>query len=407
LPTYLYTAKTSDNKTVTDSHEASSELDLARLLKDEGLFLISVNQTDDDQQKKRSWLDFANSLRGVPLIEKILFSQHLAVMINAGLPITRALDALAAQTKNGRFSKIITQINNDIKRGTPLADAIAKYPKVFPGLFVNMVKVGEASGNLEKVLQILTQQMRKEHDLLSAVRGAMVYPAVIISAMFGIGTLMMIMVVPKLTQIFKETKAELPFTTKIVIAISDFLSAHWAIAIIGLLMLIMLISFILKTKGGKIYLDWLILHLPVFSDLSRKINSARIARTLGSLIESGVPIIRGLQIVSGTLSNFFFYESLQVAAQEIQKGGSLAQIFKNYPQLYPAMVMQMIEVGEETGTLGGTLSHLADFYEEDVNAATKSLTSIIEPILMIVIGTIVGFFAVSMIQPLYTIMQEI
>jgi len=409
MPTFSYTAKSFDNQTKTGSREAASEGELARLLREEGLFLTSVTSAAGRAAKSKSNLgDFfvsLNPLNRISLMEKVLFTQHLAVMIGAGLSLNRALEALRQQTKVKFFANIISQVNQDINRGMTLADSLVKYPKVFSSLFVSMVRVGEASGTLEKVLRLLAAQMKKDHGLISKIRGAMVYPAVILIAMFGIGIAMMIFVVPQLAAVFKDINATLPITTQILIGVSDFLSRQWLISLLGLIILIFAARFFLRTKSGQNYFDSFILKMPIFGNISRKINSARLARTLGSLIESGVPITQGLTIVSDTLGNVNFRRSLQTAASQIQKGETLSSSIRQYPKLYPPMVGQMIEVGEETGTMGEILGQLAEFYEEEVDNITKSLASIIEPILMLIIGAAVGFFAVSMLQPMYSMVN--
>lgn len=404
MPNYLYIAKSLSGQTQKGTREAASKTELARLLREEGMVLISVESAEVKKAAKK-FADFF-SFGWVPLVEKMMFAEHLAVMIGAGLAATRALEALSRQTKNKLFAKTINQLNDDIKKGSGLAEALARHPRVFSNLFVNMVKVGEASGNLEKVLKILAHQMKKDHEIISKVRGAMIYPAIIVGAVFAVGALMMVLVVPQLTQIFQEMNTELPYSTRLIIFISDFLSQHWAWSVLIILAAILGLRVAIRTKAAKSFIDRLILKLPVFGGISKKINSGRLALTLGSLIESGVPIVQGLQIVSGTLSNQNFSQSLKEAAETIQRGELFSKTLEKYPELYPAMVKQMVEVGEETGTLGEILTKLAEFYEEEVTNITKGLTAIIEPILMIIIGVVVGFFAISMIQPMYSIMEN-
>lgn len=388
------------------SQEAASEAELAHRLREQGFLLTSLRAISNQALPGRRRLaEFLPSFSFVPLSEKMLFARHLAIMIGTGLAMTRALEILSLQTKNKNFAKILITIKEDINRGQTLADAINKYPKIFSELFVNMVRVGETSGSLEETLKMLVFQMEKEYELKSKVKSAMIYPIVIVIAMFGIGLLMMIMVVPKLTLIFKEMNTDLPLSTQILIGLSNFLSQHWFFGLWGLVALLVAGRFIIKTQTGKSYIDWLILRLPTIGEIVKKINSARLARTLGSLVESNVPIVQSLQIIAGTLGNSFFRRSLTEAAAIIQKGGQLSKFIDTYPQLYPPMVGQMIAVGEETGTLGTILGKLADFYEEEVANITKGIAAIIEPVLMIVIGAAVGFFAISMIQPMYSIMQ--
>jgi len=405
MPLYSFSAKSISGEIKVGTQEATSETELAHLLREQGFVLTSVHGLRQPIKIRNRLIEFLPSLSYVPLSEKMIFARHLAVMIGAGLSITRALEALASQTTNKSFSKIISQVNEDVKKGQPLAESLNKYPKVFSELFVNMVKVGETGGGLEEVLKILAHQLEKEHELSSKVRSAMIYPAVIIVAMLGIGILMMTMVVPKLTQVFAEMNTQLPITTQFIISLSGFLTKHWLLGIFIIVFAFLIGRFLLKTPQGKTTFDTILLRLPIFGDISKKINAARLARTLGSLIGSSVPIVQGLQIVAGTMSNSQFRQSLNRAAEDVQKGNPLSKVIKTYPNLYPPTVNQMIEVGEETGTLGDILIKLADFYEEEVSNITKGMSAIIEPILMVVIGAAVGFFAISMIQPMYSIMS--
>ncbi len=346
-------------------------------------------------------------LRRVSLVEKMLFARHLSVMMKAGLSFSRSLKTISQQTKNQYFAEVISQIEKDIKKGKSLADSLEKHPKVFNELFVNMVRVGETGGNLEEILENLAEQMKKDHEIISKVRGAMVYPAVIVLAMIIIGVLMMIFVIPTLLATFQDLEVELPFTTQMIIFISDAFQNHGLVVLGVMIILTWLFMAIHKTAKGKKCFDFSLLHLPIFGTIIKKVNLARFTRTLSSLIESGISINKALNIISRTLGNTYYKESLKEATKDIQKGIDLSKIIKRYENLYPALVVNMIEVGEETGTLEGTLKQIAEFYEEEVDQVTANLSSIIEPILMMVIGAAVGFFAVSMIQPMYSLMEGI
>lgn len=406
MPIYAYTAKSIAGEAKSGSQEAGSEAELAHALREQGFILTSVRSlAAPPSLRRRQLTGLLPTFNFVPLSEKMIFARHLAIMIGAGLSMTRALEILSLQTKNKSFAKAVATIRENVSKGQTLADSLEKYPQIFSELFVNMVRVGEASGSLEETLKMLAYQMEKEHELKAKVKSAMIYPIVIVVMMFGIGFLMMVMVVPKLTQIFREMNADLPLSTRLLISFSDFLSQHWLAALAGLVILAAAGRFFSKITIGKMYIDWAILRLPTIGEIVKKINSARLTRTLGALIESNVPIVQGLQIISGTLGNYYFQQSLTQAAQTMQKGEQLSKFINRYPQLYPAMVGQMISVGEETGTLGNVLGKIADFYEEEVTNVTKGIASIIEPILMVVIGAAVGFFAISMIQPMYSLMQ--
>jgi type IV pilus assembly protein PilC len=410
MPNYIYTAKTQEGETKTGHLEANNKHELAAILRAQGLVLISGETAGNHETDRKLTLFFKKIVRRwghVSLVERMIFSRHLAVMTNAGLSLNQALKILAEQSKNPKFKKIISQIEESVRRGKSFSDSLTEYPKVFNEIYINMIRIGETSGNLGEVLKLLAEQMRKDHELISRVRGAMVYPAVIITAMVGIGILMMVMVVPKLTEIFIELKIELPLSTKIIIGISNFLKNNYIWGLIIFVVFIILIRLLIKITTVRKLLHKVYIYLPILGSLVRKINSARFARTISSLIESGVSLVKSLQIVAGTLTNIHFQQALINSAQRVQKGEELSKALAEYKNLYTPMVVQMISVGEKTGNLSDVLETLADFYEEEIDNTTKNLSSIIEPIIMIVIGAAVGFFAISMIQPMYSMMGGI
>jgi type IV pilus assembly protein PilC len=410
LPLYNYTAVSQSGQRKSGAMEAADPKEIAKSLREEGFVLTSAKAENDQATAKSNLKNIFESFRlfgGVPLVEKMLFARHLAVMVRAGFSLNKALQVLILQTNNRRFAKTIGEIEQEVRKGMAFGDALAKYPEIFSDLFINMVRVGEASGNLEGNLKLLAIQMKKDHDLRSKIKSAMMYPAVILIAMMAIGAGMMIFVLPKLTSVFDEMNVQLPITTRVVIAVSRFLSTQWLLSIFILVGLIVGARLFLRTKNGKIFLDKVILVTPVFSVISKKINTARMARTLSSLIESGVSIVKALEISAGTLSNSLFAASLLDCAKDVQKGEPLSRTLAKFPNLYLPIVSQMIQVGEETGTLGDITKRLAIFYEEEVANITKGLSTIIEPILMVIIGAAVGFFAISMIQPMYSMMNTI
>jgi len=409
MPTYLYKAKTEKGETEVGIREARSEEDLAHILRENGLILIA-SEVAETKKKGGAASFFENLLtrvRGVPLKEKMMFAKHLSVMIKAGVSLDSSLQILAEQTNNYKFKEIIKDLSSQIRKGVSFSYALSNYPNVFDNLFVSMVKVGEVSGTLEEVLRLLAEQMRKEDQLRSRVKGAMTYPAVILIAMTGIGIFMMVSVVPKLMTTFKELNVELPLTTRIIIKTAIFFQHYLVFGVIFIVIGIFCFRLIYKVKKIKCKFHLIYLKLPIFGEIIIKVNSARFARTTSSLIEAGVDLVKTLYIASDTLTNICFKDSLISAAEQIKKGKAFSYALSNYPHLYPPMVLQMVKVGEETGTLADSLKTLAEFYEEEVNNITKNLSSIIEPLLMIIIGTAVGFFAVSMIQPIYSIMSGI
>ncbi len=402
MPRYFYTAKSFKGELQSGILEAKDEKSLARTLRQEGLILI---RAEPEEKKRKFEISFPSF--GVPLTEKMFFTRNLQVMISAGLPLPRALQTLAAQSKSKKFKKALIDIAQDITKGKNLSDSLTHHPDIFPELFQNMVKVGEEAGTLEGVLKILAQQMEKENALRSKIKGAMIYPAVIICAMIGIGILMLITVVPKLAETFEELEIELPLATRIVINLANFLAQKWYLVIIILISLVFLFFQFLKTKVGKKIIDALMLKIPIISPIIRKTNSAYTLRTLSSLISAGVSLPRSLEITSGTLGNIFYQEAIWQMVEKVRKGEKLSEALKPYENIYPPTVIQMISVGEETGETTSILEKLADFYEEEVSNAAKNLTAIIEPVLMIIVGAAVGFFAVSMIQPMYSMLGAI
>lgn len=398
---YTYRAIDQGGKPANGEREASSERELADSLRRDGLILIDAG-SPAGKKKLFSVQNIIPSLfNRVSLVERMAFSRNLAVMIGAGVSITRALEALGGQSPNSAFREMIAAIRTSIVGGRTFAESLKSYERVFGALFINMVESGEVSGNLESVLALLARQMKRDYDLRSKVRGAMIYPAIILSALFIIGALMMIFVVPTLTQTFNELGIALPVTTRIIIGSSNFILAYFWYVLAGLTAAAFLFARALRTSRGKRVFDALVLRAPIFGSLIREFNSARFARTLSSLLTAGVSITRSLEITASVLGNTRFRESLAGAAEIIQKGKPLHEILALHPDLFPPMVTQMVQVGEETGTVSRMLLRLALFYEDEVNTVTKNLSSVIEPILMVVIGAVVGFFAISMVQPIY------
>ncbi len=404
MPRYFYTAKSLTGESKTGTLEAKDVHQLAKTLRKEGLILV---QALSEEERLKKGFKFSLPFQDVSLKEKMFFTRNLQVMISAGLPLTEALETLALQTENKKFKRVLKSIREEIVRGQSFSDSLAKYPNIFSDFFQNLVKVGEETGNLEEVLKILARQMEREHELKSKIRGAMLYPAVIVCAMIGIGILMLIVVVPQLAATFKELEIELPMTTKIVIGLGTFLSQKWYLLIIFLLFLILFFWYFQKIKIGKKILDFFTLKIPIISSIIKNSNSAYTLRSLSSLISAGVPLPRSLEITARILGNFYYKNVLIGAAEKVRKGAKLSETLRPYLNIYPLTVVQMIAVGEETGETSSILEKLADFYEEEVSNMTKNLVSVVEPVLMLIIGGAVGFFAVSMVQPMYSMLGAI
>ena len=411
MPVFHYKAKTPDGRTVEGKQEAQSKLELAHLLKQKNLLLLSGGPEGGGGTqsflKKIESFSIKEFIGGVSVAEKMMFSRNLSVMVGAGVPLTRAILTLARQTKSPGLKKALADVEARIRKGSPFSEALAQHQKVFGTLYVSMIAAGEATGNVQEALVLLSEQLKKQHELQSRVKGAMMYPMVIVAAMSIVGTFMLIFIVPTLADIFESFGTDLPVTTVFIINLGTFLANYWW----SLFLIVPSTLFGLKkffsSSIGHNALDWFLLNFPLFKGIVQKINSALFARTLSSLIAGGVPILDGLRITSDTIGNHYYKNSLTDAQERVRKGEPLNVALSGYaPALYTPLIIQMLEVGEETGELDDILKRLAVFYEEEVSEITKNLSSIIEPILMIIIGVAVGFFAVSMIQPMYGFISD-
>lgn len=382
--------------------DAKDRFDLAKLLRQQGYTLVFCRE---EKNKDKSLLRFFSFLETISISEKIFFSRNLAVMVSAGVSIAKALEILSRQTKNKKFKVILGELGEGIKKGNSLSEGMKQHPRVFSSLFSAMVKVGEETGRLSESLILISEQMEKDHTLRKKIKGAMIYPSIVISAMVFIGILMMIYVVPTLTATFEELGVQLPLSTRIIIMISNFFVQHTVLFAIILGITVISIFSILRSAKGKKIFNIIILHAPLFSSLVKKVNSARTSRTLASLISAGVDVLEALNITKEVLQNDKFKEVLEQARNDIQKGVPISESFKKASHLYPILVGEMMAVGEETGKLTDMLLRLADFYEEEVAEATKNISTVIEPVLMVIIGAAVGFFAVSMIKPMYSMVS--
>ncbi len=408
---FIYSATDRAGKVAKGERQAENEKTLAQALKAEGYFLLEAKERGAGGPSflhtNLNLTEVISRLKPIGLVDKMFFARNLAVMISAGLSLTRAMEALKEESSSTKFKKILADVNDAVAKGRSFADSLKMHPKVFNEIFVSMVEVGEASGKLTLVLKLLANQMKKDHDLQRRVRGAMMYPAVIIIALFAIGTLMMIYVVPTLTQTIKELGVPLPLTTRIIITFSELIANYAAWLLIGLVLAVAAFWRILKTAKGKEIFDTFIIRVPIFGALVKKFNTGRLCRILAYLITSGVPIVRALEITSGVLGNTLYRKATAAASKEIQTGKQLHIIFEPHKNIFQPMVIQMISVGEETGKISDMMLRLALFFEEDVTSTTKNLSTIIEPILMIIIGTAVGIFAISMLQPIYSSLGNI
>jgi len=336
-----------------------------------------------------------------------MFINNLQLMVSTGVSLPRAFSILSEQTKNRKFKKVLKEISEKIVKGKDLSESLSDYPNIFSEIVCSMVSVGEEAGTLEKVLNILAKQLEKEHDLRSKLKNAMIYPVILISFMIIIGIVMMIMVVPKFSELFSSLGITLPIATRILIFIGNGLAKYWYLLPIILLVLFFLIRIILKTPAGKSLWDGWSLRIPVIGKIIIKTNTTYTSRTLGSLIASGVPIVRSLEVVSKTLGNVHYKRAIADTEEKIKKGSTLSEALMEYENLYPSVIPQIIRIGEETGKTSNVLEKIAEFFEKEVDNITKNLSAVLEPFLILLVGLCVGFFALSIIQPLYGMLNTI
>lgn len=385
--------------------EAADRFAVAHELRARNLSPISVVEKKGNTLSKLPMLDSLFSRVG--LADQIMFTKNLSGMLKAGLSVSRGLSVLEKQTKNAELSKILMSLSHDIDSGNTFSSALAKFPKVFSKLFTSMVRAGEESGNLSGALLDIGQNLEKSHSLTKKIHGALIYPGVILSAMVVIGILMFAFVVPTLAGTFKELGVTLPTSTRLLIAVGNFFANHLFLSFVIVFGVVFSLFSLFRAKFMARPIDFMVLKLPVISTMTQELNAARTARTMSSLLSSGVSIIRAAEITAEVVQNVYYKEILAEAKQEVEKGAPFSKVFVANSKLYPIMMSEMIEVGEETGKLADMLSEVALFYEGEIENKTKNLSTIIEPVLMIVIGAAVGFFAISMISPLYSILGEI
>jgi len=402
---YSYKARNKDRSTYEGTHEAANRNELYTMIREEGGSVISVVEGRVNNLSIDAI--FSNIFGGIKTHDKILLARNLGLMITAGLSVTRALAVMEKQAKGKKLKELLNSLAQDVSHGETLSDSMKKKPKIFSPLFMSMVKAGEESGNLASSLEIVANQMDKSYTLVKKVRGALIYPAVILSAMVVIAILMMIYMVPTLTATFKGIGVELPLSTRVIIAMSDFLVGHTFIFIAGLLCLIITVLGFLRSKMGHLVMDHVSIRLPVIGNIAQEVQSARTARTLSSLLSSGVDVVVAIGVTIDVVQNSLYKKTLETARLAIQKGEPMSEVFVKNENLYPAFVGEMVAVGEETGKIAEMLLGVAVYYEAEVEEKTKDLSTIIEPLLMIIIGAGVGVFAISMLAPTYNLVNVI
>lgn len=395
--TFEFEAK--DNATGKKVHStitADSEQSAAKAIRQQGLVPLEIRSDNSD-----SIFSLNHYLNRISTKDKVLFSRQLATLINAGLPLVQSLRNVATQTSNKKFKTIINNIITDVEAGKPLSRALANYPKVFDAVFVNLVAAGETSGTLDVALERIANQQEKQAEIISKVRGAMAYPAIILIVMFIVVGFMVLNVLPQVQNIYKGLpNVELPLVTRLLLAVSSFVRKYWVIEIILLALLIFSGTRWARTLGGKRFFDKAKLRLPLFGPLFFKLYMARFARVGATLIGSGVPLLQVLEITGKSINNVHVAESLKKAAEKVRGGKALSDALKG-DQYFLELVPNMLQIGEQSGQIDKMMNKIADYYEKEVDNQIKTLSTIIEPILMIILGIVALIIVGAVLLPIY------
>ncbi|MBC7252567.1 MAG: type II secretion system F family protein [Actinobacteria bacterium] len=400
--TYNYRVRDRQGKIVTGKLEADNETAVSQRLREMGYFVISVEEEKVPISKKELHI-FKPKVKAKDIT---VFTRQFATMINAGLPLVKCLSILSEQTENPVLTEVISDVQHEVEMGRSLSDALAKHPEVFKDLYTSMVKAGEIGGVLDDVLLRIATTLEREDEIRRRIKSAMTYPA----AMFAISILllfvMLIFVVPIFEKMFRDMGASLPFLTRIIVDISHFLVSWKGLVLLALVVVgVVFLRRWLKTPAGRRRLDSLKLRLPVFGSLLHKMSLSRFSRTLGTLVASGVPILQALEITSATVGNVLVAEAVEDVRASVKEGESIAKPLSQSP-LFPPMVTQMLAIGEETGALDTMLNKVSDFYDSEVSATVEALTSLLEPVLIVFLGVVVGTIVISLYMPIFSLISQ-
>lgn len=397
---FTYRALDKQGEIVQDKLEGSGELAVVHELRQQGLLVIDVKEQSVAQK------DILAPFKGIRLADLVVFSRQLATMINAGLPIVRALYVLSEQTANPKLNDVVVAVRKDVEAGSSLSEALEKHPDVFSRLYVEMVKAGETGGILDGVLLRLADQLERDQDLRRKIRSALTYPTVVLIFAILAASFMLMFIVPVFAGLFQDLGGTLPLPTRICMLISDILTSFWGVLVYAAmgLAVVMFLRWKKSESGRKVW-GRAVLRIPAkIGDVVKKATLARFARTLATLSAAGVPILQSIEITATSSGNWVVEKALLKSRDAIREGIPLYKPLETEP-VFPPMVTRMIAVGEETGDIDGMLTKIAEFYESEVDAAVKALTSIIEPLMVVVVGGIVGAIVISMYLPMFKIFE--
>jgi type IV pilus assembly protein PilC len=393
---FKYSARTEEGKEVKGSIEARDEAAVADILHDKGLVIVNIKDTFDLDVESLNEINIG----GVPLKDKVVFMRQMATMVSSGLPLTRSLEIMELQATNPQFRKVIANVKEGVESGQGLADSFRAEEDIFDHVTLNLIEAGESSGRLDEILLKLATELEEKKSLGSKLRSALIYPAIILLVIVAVIVLLMFVLVPAMSDIYSEFEAELPWTTTFLINMSDLLTSYWWAALVLLAVLVIGGKAYFDTDKGKRVADKIVLKIPVVKDVITKTQIAQFTRIMSLLLSSGLSILQALQLSADSLSNSMFRDVILDAKDEVEKGGSLTVPISR-SQYYPLLVSSMIAVGEETGNLDTVLDKVAQYYKEEVNEATQNLSSVLEPIFLILMGGTIGFIAMAVYMPMF------
>ncbi len=399
---FKYSARDTSGKIIEGEMEARDVNAVADILHDRGLIVVSVKEGLGVDLEKLNEINIG----GVPMKDKVVFMRQMATMVGAGLPITRSLEIMVQQTSNPKFKKVIKNVLQSVESGKSLADSFREQEEIFDSITVNLIEAGEESGNLEVILERLATELEESNSLSGKIKSAMIYPIIILVVIVGVILMMMFVLVPSMSEIYKDFDAELPWATTFLMNLSSFFISYWWAIILLVSILIIGVKYYLGTNKGKKNWDRLVLKIPSVGKIVSKMQLSQFTRILALLLGSGLSIIKALDLTAQGLSNTVFKETVMEAKDEVEKGGTLAMPIARSSH-FPLLVSSMIAVGEETGEIDSVLTKVSEYYKEEVDTATSNLSTILEPVFLVIMGLAVGFIALAVYMPMFELSSAI
>ena len=400
MPTYTYTARDRSGKVLTATMEAASQREVAASLRDKGLFVSEIKEPKRGLQadiKMPAFLD------RVGLRDVTIFSRQFATVINAGLPVVQSLNILSKQADKAKMKAALNKVREDVETGLPLSDSLSKHGSIFNRLYIYLVRAGEVSGNLDGILERVADYFEKQVALRGKIKSAMTYPTIVLVIALAVTYFLLTGIVPQFAGILDQLGGDLPLLTRVLVAISDYLQVFWWLNLIVIVALVVGIGMYYRTNNGRHVIDRLLLRLPVLGVLQQKSAIASFSSTFGLLLRSGVNIVESIEITKGTAGNVIVEDILDEGKIAVQRGEQISLTLAKYPGVFPPLVSSMVAIGEETGAVDAMLDKIASFYEREVDEAVAGLTAALEPMLIVFLGTIVGFIVAGMFLPMFAI----